>query len=150
VVVSGDAVSRKDLGRRFPATPEAIAKSAAHYFDGTSYLWGGVTPWGADCSGFIQTVFGLHGVSLPRDAADQARCGADSPSGAAELEVGDLLFFSDRTDGRITHVALAIGDARLVHLGLGRGGYAVEELSAGDDYTAALIERMRFARRVIP
>jgi len=64
------------------------------------------------------------------------------------LAPGDLAFFSDRGDGRITHVAIALGDARLVHLGLGRGGYAIETLAAPDAYGRALLSRFRWARRV--
>ena len=43
---------------------------------------------------------------------------------------GDLLFFSDRDDRRITHVGISLGDESMVHLALGRGGYAVERLAA--------------------
>src|ERR671938_541848 len=52
---------------RFPRVREAIARSAAELFEGTPYQWGGITPWGAECSGLVQSTFGLHGVALPRD-----------------------------------------------------------------------------------
>jgi len=134
----------------FPTEGAAIAGSAVRFFEGTSYLWGGVTPWGADCSGFVQSVFGLHGVAMPRDAGDQGRCGVETPCEAESLVAGDLLFFSDREDGRITHVAIAMGHARIVHLALGRGGYAVETLRGDTDpYATALRSRIRFARRVL-
>lgn len=150
VVVSGEAISGSRLPERFPADGAAIAASALHFFEGTSYLWGGVTPWGADCSGIVQSVFALHGVPLPRDAGDQARCGLDVPTDADALRPGDLLFFSDRDDGRITHVAIALGEARIVHLGIGRGGYAVETLTGeADAYAMALRSRIRWARRVL-
>jgi cell wall-associated NlpC family hydrolase len=147
--VGGETVARAELAQRFPAHPDAIVESALRLYEGTSYLWGGVTPWGADCSGLVQSIYGLHGIALPRDAGDQARGGIEVPDAAASLAMADLVFFSDRPDGRITHVAIAIGGARIVHLALGRGGYAVEDFQGGDEYTAALRGRIRFARRVV-
>ena len=65
------------------------------------------------------------------------------------LKPADLLFFSDREDGHITHVALAIGASRIVHLAVGRGGHYVESLDRPDEYTRELIVRFRFARRIL-
>ena len=149
-LVSGEVVESTRRAARFPLEPSAIVSSADRYFTGTSYLWGGVTPWGADCSGFVQTVFALHGKQLPRDASQQARVGADAGTDATALEAGDLLFFSDREDKRVTHVGIATGDKRMVHLGLGRGGYSIERLSdRRDAYVALLRKRLLFARRVV-
>ncbi|MGH7649574.1 MAG: C40 family peptidase, partial [Gemmatimonadaceae bacterium] len=150
VVESGEAVDRAELADRFPASAAAAAHTARTRFEGAPYEWGGLTPWGADCSGLVQSVFGLHGIALPRDARDQAERGAAVEAGEAlgRLAAGDLAFFSDRGDGPITHVGIALGESRLVHLGLGRGGYAVENLAAPDDYARALVSRFRWARRV--
>lgn len=141
-----------DLARRretFPSTADAIVASATGLFQGTYYQWGGVTPWGADCSGMLQSVFALHGVHLLRDAWQQATQGVLVDGGLEELKAGDLLFFSDRDDGRITHVAMAIHSKRAVHLALGRGGHHIESFGAPDDYTTALLSRFKFARRIL-
>jgi hypothetical protein len=150
-LTSGEVIESTRRAARFPLDPVAVVSSARTYFAGTSYLWGGVTPWGADCSGIVQTVFALHGKQLPRDASQQAQAGEDAgtdPTGA--LEAGDLLFFSDREDKRVTHVGIATGDKRMVHLGLGRGGYSVERLTDRKDaYVTLLRKRFLFARRVV-
>jgi cell wall-associated NlpC family hydrolase len=149
-VLLGESAGAAELRRRFPPEPSAIVDSALRLYEGTSYLWGGVTPWGADCSGFVQTVFALHGIRTPRDAKDQAQYGVAVPHDPDTAAPADLLFFSDREDGRITHTGIALGESRLVHLALGRGGYAVEDLRTGDAYAMKLRERIRFARRITP
>ena len=149
-VVTGYALDAAARELTLPRNAAAIATTAADRFAGTSYQWGGVSPWGADCSGIVQTAFWLHGVVLPRDAWQQAAVGRDAGSGMSEWNAGDLLFFSDRADRRITHVGISLGGARMVHLGLGRGGYAVEQLDSRDDqYVTSLMSRFVAARRVI-
>jgi gamma-D-glutamyl-L-lysine dipeptidyl-peptidase len=146
---SGEIVNEADLATRFPRTAVAITRSAQEYFQGTPYLWGGVTPWGADCSGLVQTVFGLHGVPLPRDAWQQLEVGRDAGP-LDELDTADLAFFSDREDRQATHVGIALGEQRMVHLSLVRGGYAVERLAdPRDGYVAKLRERFLRARRLL-
>jgi cell wall-associated NlpC family hydrolase len=150
VVESGEVVSPEEVAERFPSTPDAIARTAERYFVGTSYQWGGVTPWGADCSGFVQTTYALHGVTLPRDAWQQALEGADVGRDVTGLAPADLLFFSDRPDRHVTHVGLALGDGRMAHVALGRGGFAIERLGDGlDPFVRALLERFLFAKRVL-
>jgi gamma-D-glutamyl-L-lysine dipeptidyl-peptidase len=150
VIESGEAIDAAEVPKRFPREPDAIPRSALRFFAGTPYQWGGITPWGADCSGLVQTVFGLHGVALPRDSTQQAEVGTPLDVPPATLEPADLLFFSDRPDRRITHVAISLGGPRIVHLALGRGGYKIEDLSDTDDpYVAALRGRYLFARRIL-
>ena len=149
-VSGGETVDAERMPGLFPREAAAICISAVHRFAGTSYQWGGITPWGADCSGLVQTVFWLHGVQLPRDAWQQALEGEDAGTDPLALAAADLLFFSDRDDRRPTHVGIALGDRRMVHLALGRGGYAVERLEDDRDaYVRSLRERFIGARRVL-
>ena len=149
-LVHGETIDVADRARHFPRDAAAITHTARRHFEGASYQWGGVTPWGADCSGLVQTTFALHGVQLPRDAWQQASAGVPGDSDPFAAQEGDLLFFSDREDGHITHVAISLGDRAIVHQALGRGGFGVERLDdASDPYVATLMERFACARRVL-
>ena len=154
ILSNGKCITGRSIGlakRReiFPTDGDAIVASATGLYQGTYYQWGGITPWGADCSGMVQTVFALHGVKLLRDAWQQATQGVLIEGGLDALKAADLLFFSDRDDGHITHVAMALAPRRIVHLAIGRGGHCVETLDRPDEYVRGLIERFRFARRIL-
>ena len=149
-IVSGETIPVSEKHARFPSEVHAIARSAQEYFNGTSYVWGGVTPWGCDCSGLVQSTYWLHGTQLHRDAWQQALQGEKVEGTLLDARTGDLLFFTDRIDQHITHVAIALGECRLVHLALGRGGFAVEQLDdTSDPYVRKLHERFVTARRIL-
>jgi hypothetical protein len=113
-------------------------------FGGTPYQWGGVTPWGVDCSGLVQTTFLARGTVLPRDASQQAQSGEAVPLG--QHQPGDLLFFAEHGD-RITHVAFAGPSDTLVHSTVACGGLVMEPWGPG---TRAMMLRTQLvaARRV--
>ena len=80
-------------------------------FEGNPYVYGGTSLTnGADCSGFVMSVFASFGYSLPRVAADQ--CAASTRKDISQLEPGDLVFYGN---GYIDHVALYIGDGKIIH-----------------------------------
>jgi len=138
-VLEGLAIPADARAPHFLMNGAAIAASAAALFSGASYLWGGVTPWGVDCSGLMQRIALLHGVALPRDAWQQALVtDAVTEDAAAAHAPSDLLFFSDRDDRRVTHVGMALGDGRMVHSALTRGGVTIERLDGDDPYVARL------------
>ena len=88
-------------------------RSTAKFFENVSYLWGGRTFFGIDCSGFVQAVYKLNGIQLKRDAAQQAEQG-ETVDFLASAELGDLAFF-DNEDGKITHVGLMLGNDQIIH-----------------------------------
>ena len=80
-------------------------------FVGNRYVWGGTSLTnGADCSGFVMSVFANFGYSLPRVAA--AQCDASTKKDISQLEPGDLVFYGS---GYVDHVALYIGDGKIIH-----------------------------------
>ena len=102
-----------------PTEPEQIsaAAPAARYggvvsiamgYLGTPYLWGGASPDGFDCSGFIMYVYAQLGVSLPHNAA--AQYGTGTPVSQSDLQPGDLVFF----DG-LGHNGIYIGGGQFIH-----------------------------------
>ncbi len=76
------------------------------------YMWGGRTILGVDCSGFIQVIFKLLGISLPRDAWQQAQTG-QSIKKLKDAQKGDLAFFNDKEE--IVHVGMLLGTDRIIH-----------------------------------
>ena len=131
------------------ATAAARAKAperwALEHFEGAPYQWGGVTPWGVDCSGLVQTTFAARGLALPRDAALQVDVGAVIELGTHGP--GDLLFFRGENGDRITHVAFAAKADTLIHSTVSCGGVLMEPWLAGTR-AAALRERLVAVRRV--
>ena len=83
----------------------------ASQFIGNPYIWGGTSlTEGADCSGFVQSIYKQYGYELPRVAEDQAQYGTKIPVGDAKP--GDLIFYAK--DGHIHHVVIYAGDSRTV------------------------------------
>ncbi len=84
----------------------------AKQFLGNPYVWGGTSLTnGADCSGFVLSVFAKYGVSLPRTSREQATRGTKID--ADQLKPGDLVFYAK--GGTINHVAIYIGSGQVIH-----------------------------------
>ncbi len=75
-------------------------------------MWGGRTPLGVDCSGFVQVVFKLMGIDMPRDAWQQAQAGRPVKK-FSEVRTGDLAFFASKED--ITHVGILLDNGEIIH-----------------------------------
>lgn len=84
----------------------------AFTFLNAPYLWGGKTIFGIDCSGLVQVLYRIAGVSLPRDASDQQQEGDLITFG--DHKKGDLGFFKNK-EGKITHVGILISEESIIH-----------------------------------
>ncbi|MCK5916122.1 MAG: C40 family peptidase [Deltaproteobacteria bacterium] len=123
-------------------SPESII-SLAQEFLGYQYFWGGLTPKGFDCSGFVQTVFGLHGVQMPRDTWQQQQLHQVSTN-FLDARPGDLLFFSNTPD-RVTHVAISLGQQKYIHA---NGWIKINSFNENDDdFVAKWIDRFTSVNR---
>jgi cell wall-associated NlpC family hydrolase len=101
-----DTVEVASLPQRYPVPDDLLA--TAESFLGVTYLWGGTSAHGIDCSGLTQQVYRLNGVGLDRDADQQALGGR--PVDVARP--GDLFFFGAE---RVTHTAIATGERTFIH-----------------------------------
>ncbi|MDO5511036.1 MAG: C40 family peptidase [Weeksellaceae bacterium] len=118
----------------------------AHMFLNTPYLWGGKSSFGIDCSGFVQQVYKLHGVKLPRDAWQQAAHG-EVLSFLEEGVAGDLVFF-DNEEGKITHVGMLLEDRQIIHA---HGKVRIDVLDHGGIFnreTKKHTHKLRFLRHI--
>lgn len=105
------SIDAQYLTKPLAAEREELVKTAKTFLN-VPYLWGGKTHFGADCSGFTQMVFRMHGMKLPRDSFQQATVGKVKTF--AERETGDLAFFKN-ANGKVIHVALLISKERVIH-----------------------------------
>ena len=116
----------------------------AHGLVGVPYLWGGRSPFGIDCSGFVQRVYWLCGHTIPRDAYVQAKWDGFNEVAREDLKAGDLLFFAGDHDPRgrgVTHVGMYFGQGRFIHAS-GEKGVSITSLST-EPYTRQLKCSMR-------
>ncbi|KON85730.1 peptidase [Sporosarcina globispora] len=87
---------------------------AGEQFIGLPYLWGGMSGYGYDCSGFSYSMCKANGYLIPRDAHDQAEAG--NPVELDAIEPGDLLFFAyEEGKGKLHHVGIYYGDGKMLH-----------------------------------
>ncbi len=135
VITASHHVARHhhDMNRfasRILARTSTIAKSltrSALRFLGTPYVFGGTSTRGFDCSGYVQHVFAMMGVNIPRTADAQYYAGRKVTGG---MHAGDLVFFQTYEPGP-SHVGIYLGRGRFVHASSSHG---VMVSSLGDSY----------------
>ena len=104
---------------------QAIVDYACQFI-GNPYVWGGTSLTnGADCSGFVLSVFRNYGISLPHSSRAQANCG--TKISLSELKPGDLVFYGNRSG--INHVAIYVGGGQVVHASNPRVGITISGVS---------------------
>ena len=117
---SGNAASGNS-GTAASASDAGLGRQIADYglqFVGNPYVYGGTSLTnGADCSGFVQSVYRNFGINLPRTSGEQGACGSAVAS-LAEAQPGDLIWYSG-------HIGIYIGNGQIVHASSAKTGIKV-------------------------
>lgn len=95
-----------------PQGESAVVDSARKYL-GTPYVWGGTSPSGFDCSGFVQYVLAENGKSVPRTTQEQFAGGQAVDK--SNLQAGDLVFYNWQCGTDATHVGIYEGNGKMIH-----------------------------------
>ncbi|MFC7348072.1 NlpC/P60 family protein [Chryseobacterium zhengzhouense] len=98
--------------RRSHDLRESIALTAKEFLN-IPYLWGGKSFFAVDCSGFVQLVYKIHHVKMPRDTYQQAEVG-EALTFVEESQPGDLAFF-ENSEGKIIHVGIMLENQKIIH-----------------------------------
>lgn len=138
---NGDA---KNLGQKREFD---YLQNIARKYINAPYQWGGRSPFGLDCSGFVQMVFKICGYPLHRDARQQALQGksldGNSPAG------GDLVFFRNMGKSEISHVGILLAPDKVIHA---HGRVRIDHFSADgimQAETKIFTHEFAHARRII-
>lgn len=111
---------------KIPKTTANDFVTTARKFLGSGYLWGGVSSWGIDCSGFTYICGRINGVDLPRDADQQYKIGVEVAGGITFAKPGDFLFFSTNEDKKdISHEGIYLGNNQFIHASKSKGSVVI-------------------------
>ncbi|MDQ6814562.1 MAG: C40 family peptidase, partial [Bacteroidota bacterium] len=116
-------------------------------FINTSYLWGGRSVFGIDCSGFSQLVFKCLNIPLLRDASQQATQG-DEVGFLQEAKPGDLVFF-DNNAGKITHVGILLNADTIIHASGKVRIDTIDNLGIINTDTKKRTHKLRLIKRIV-
>ena len=118
VSVSALKKSNNYIAGNTSSKADKIVATAKKYI-GVPYVWGGESPKGFDCSGYVQYVFKMHGISLNRTTETQYKHG--SYVSKSNLKPGDLVFFQNTYRAGISHVGIYIGNGQFIHASSSKG-----------------------------
>lgn len=109
--LGSEILSDRELSNKNETRETIVA--TARLFLNVPYLWSGRSFFGIDCSGFSQLVYKIHGITLPREAHQQAEKG-NVLDFVEESQPGDLAFFENE-EGKIVHVGIMLVDQQIIH-----------------------------------
>ncbi len=134
-------------GEKYTNNEVSILNTAKQFLN-TAYLWGGRSLFGCDCSGFVQTVFKIHNIFLPRDASQQSKYGTVINS-LNDAEPCDLVFFINEKHN-VHHVGILISPTEIIH----SSGYVHIDVVDKKGIFNTTVQRYThtslFVRRILP
>lgn len=141
-----DAVTKLPYSSNDTATRTTLVQEAQKHI-GSKYKYGGTTPKGFDCSGFVSYVYNKVDITLPRSSAAQAQKGTKITQGAAKA--GDLLFFKLDKKGKTSHVAMVVSNdeqgMEIIHSTTSKG--VMQENIGNSKYWQ---EKLLYGKRYLP
>jgi cell wall-associated NlpC family hydrolase len=93
-------------------TGNQIAAKAKQYL-GVPYKWGGTSPSGFDCSGFVYYVYRSMGINISRTITTMYKQG--TPVSKSDLQPGDIVIFQNTYKSGLSHVGIYVGDGKFIH-----------------------------------
>lgn len=130
-VLSGKIRKPAPTSSRGGSTSSSIGKrivATARKHLGVSYVYGGSSPSGFDCSGFTHYVYKQYGISIPRSSSSQASVGTKVSKG--NLQVGDLVIFSNTYKSGPSHAGIYVGNNKFIHASTSDKGVIISDLTS--------------------
>lgn len=146
---TGKFKGKKHNIERAEPTAEAVLEAAKTFLH-APYQWGGRTIAGIDCSGLVQMAYKMAGVSIVRDASQQALVG-HTIDFLPEARAADLAFF-DNAEGRITHVGILLDFQTIIHATDTSGRVVIDKIDNGGIISISLKRRthnLRLVKRIL-
>ncbi|MBH2025072.1 MAG: C40 family peptidase [Flavobacteriales bacterium] len=142
----GSTIPSDDENIVVPASRERISETVQMFLN-VPYLWSGRSFFGIDCSGLTQLVYKINGISLARDAHQQAE-GGRVLDFIEESQSGDLAFFENE-EGKISHVGIMLEDQKIIHA---FGKVRIDTLDSSGIFNQELnkhTHKLRFVKSVL-
>lgn len=116
---------RISANEKIPKTTPIDFIMTANKFTGSTYLWGGLSTYGIDCSGLTYICARINGIELPRDTQQQVQLG-EAVKDTKDMKPGDLVFFCSNDNRKnINHVGIYLGNNRYINASASRGSVTI-------------------------